>query len=226
MKRAGGHVLRGSVRKPRTSPYAFQGWDRDSVSWHKQAQRVHGLLTETEVLDVRDVEVTAECVDILRIGARNMQNFILLQEVSKAHRPVILKRHPGATLEEWLSSAEYLLQSSSCPGVILCERGIRSFERSTRYTLDLNTVALLQEVSSFPVIVDPSHASGKSSLVPALARSALALGVQGLLIEVHDQPSLALCDGGQHILPSQLEELVAFSQTLNLPSASGAYCNC
>lgn len=149
VKEAGATVLRGSIRKPRTSPYTFQGWDREKVSWHKEAQRVHGLLTETEVLDVRDVEITAEHVDILRIGARNMQNFTLLQEVSQAHRPVILKRHPSATIEEWLSAAEYILNSPTCPGVILCERGIRSFETSTRYTLDLNTLALLKEISPY-----------------------------------------------------------------------------
>nr|WP_034734209.1 3-deoxy-7-phosphoheptulonate synthase [Chlamydia gallinacea] len=207
VKEAGATVLRGSIRKPRTSPYTFQGWDREKVSWHKEAQRVHGLLTETEVLDVRDVEITAEHVDILRIGARNMQNFTLLQEVSRAHRPVILKRHPSATIEEWLSAAEYILNSPTCPGVILCERGIRSFETSTRYTLDLNTLALLKEISPLPIIADPSHASGKRSLVAPLAKAAMAAGADGLIIEVHESPERALCDGKQHITPQELKEL-------------------
>ncbi len=207
VKQAGATVLRGSIKKPRTSPYTFQGWQKECVLWHKEAQRIHGLLTETEVLDIRDVEITAENVDILRIGARNMQNFPLLQEVSLAHRPVILKRHPSATLEEWLSAAEYLLLSSSCPGVILCERGIRTFESSTRYTLDLNTLVLLKEISSLPVIVDPSHAAGKSSLVLPLAAAALAAGADGLMIEVHHNPESALCDGNQHVTPEKLEQL-------------------
>ncbi len=212
VKAAGASVLRGSIRKPRTSPYTFQGWDREKVSWHKEAQRIHGLLTETEVLDVRDVEITAENVDILRIGARNMQNFSLLQEVAQSHRPIILKRNPSATIEEWLCSAEYLLNSPSCPGVILCERGIRSFETSTRYTLDLNTLVLLKEISPLPVIVDPSHASGKSSLVAPLAKAALAAGADGLMIEVHERPEKALCDGKQHITPEELCELYALER--------------
>ncbi|QXE27513.1 3-deoxy-7-phosphoheptulonate synthase [Chlamydia buteonis] len=206
-KAAGATVLRGSIRKPRTSPFTFQGWGKEKVIWHKEAQRIHGLLTETEVLDVRDVEITAENVDILRIGARNMQNFVLLQEVSQSHRPVILKRHPSATIEEWLSSAEYLLNSPTCPGVILCERGIRTFEMSTRYTLDLNTVALLKEVSPLPVIVDPSHAAGKRSLVSPLAKAAMAAGADGLMIEIHESPEKALCDGKQHITPEELSDL-------------------
>ncbi|WP_375794010.1 3-deoxy-7-phosphoheptulonate synthase [Chlamydia sp. 12-01] len=206
-KAAGATVLRGSVKKPRTSPYTFQGWGKEQVIWHKEAQRIHGLLTETEVLDVRDVEITAENVDILRIGARNMQNFVLLQEASQSHRPIILKRHPSATIEEWLSSAEYLLNSPTCPGVILCERGIRTFETSTRYTLDLNTVALLKEICPLPVIVDPSHAAGKRSLVTPLAKAAMAVGADGLMIEIHECPEKALCDGKQHITPQELTDL-------------------
>lgn len=207
VKAAGATVLRGSVKKPRTSPYSFQGWEAECVQWHKQAQRIHGLWTETEVLDVRDVEITAENVDILRIGARNMQNFPLLKEVGLYPRPVILKRHPSATVEEWLSSAEYILSSPLCPGVILCERGIRSFETSTRYTLDLNTLALIKEISPLPIIADPSHASGKRSLVLPLARAAIAAGADGLIIEVHTSPQKALCDSKQHITPEELTQL-------------------
>ncbi|WP_174222242.1 3-deoxy-7-phosphoheptulonate synthase [Chlamydia poikilotherma] len=206
-KAAGATVLRGSIRKPRTSPYTFQGWGKEKVIWHKEAQRIHGLLTETEILDVRDVEITSENVDILRIGARNMQNFVLLQEASQSHRPIILKRHPSATIEEWLCSAEYLLNSPTCPGVILCERGIRTFEMSTRYTLDLNTVALLKEICPLPVIVDPSHAAGKRSLVVPLAKAAMAVGADGLMIEMHEDPEKALCDGKQHITPEELTDL-------------------
>nr|WP_234394269.1 3-deoxy-7-phosphoheptulonate synthase [Chlamydia avium] len=212
VKEAGAVVLRGSIRKPRTSPYTFQGWDREKVSWHKEAQRIHGLLTETEVLDVRDVEISAEHVDILRIGARNMQNITLLQEVSRSHRPIILKRHPSATIEEWLSSAEYILNSPTCPGVILCERGIRSFETSTRYTLDLNTLALIKEICPLPIIADPSHASGKRSLVIPLAKASMAAGADGLIIEVHENPEQALCDGKQHITPQELKELFSSIQ--------------
>ncbi|SPN73607.1 Phospho-2-dehydro-3-deoxyheptonate aldolase,3-deoxy-7-phosphoheptulonate synthase,3-deoxy-D-arabino-heptulosonate 7-phosphate (DAHP) synthase,phospho-2-dehydro-3-deoxyheptonate aldolase,DAHP synthetase I family [Chlamydia serpentis] len=174
--------------------------------WHKEAQRIHGLPTETEVLDVRDVEITAEHVDILRIGSKNMHNSPLLQEVSYSHRPIILKRSPSATLEEWLCAAEYILSSPSCPGVILCERGIRTFENSTRYTLDLNTVSLLKEISSLPVIVDPSHAAGKRSLVLPLASAGLSVGADGLMIEVHTDPDKALCDAKQQISPKELEQ--------------------
>ncbi|EPP35419.1 phospho-2-dehydro-3-deoxyheptonate aldolase [Chlamydia ibidis] len=215
VKKAGASILRGSIRKPRTSPYAFQGWQRECVSWHSEAKKVHGLLTETEVLDVRDVEITAEHVDILRIGARNMQNFTLLQEVGLSHRPIILKRNPAATLEEWLSAAEYILKSNSCPGVILCERGIRTFERSTRYTLDLNSVALLKQISCLPIIVDPSHAAGTSSLVPPLAKAALALGADGIIIEVHNNPQHALCDREQHINLEELSDILIFARSLN-----------
>ncbi|AGR97530.1 3-deoxy-7-phosphoheptulonate synthase [Chlamydia trachomatis] len=207
VKSAGAHIFRGSIRKPRTNPHSFQGWPPDHVVWHSRAKAVHGLLTETEVLDVRDVEITAEHVDLLRVGARNMQNFVLLDEVGQSHRPVILKRNPSATISEWLSAAEYLLQHASCPGVILCERGIRTFETTTRYTLDLNTVAWIKKETSLPVIVDPSHASGRRDLVLPLARAAIALGADGLMIEVHEHPELALCDGSQHILPCELEEL-------------------
>lgn len=212
VKKSGAHIFRGSIRKPRTNPYSFQGWSPDCVVWHSRAKAVHGLLTETEVLDVRDVEITAEHVDLLRIGARNMQNFVLLDEVSRSHRPVILKRNPAATVKEWLGAAEYLLRSASCPGVILCERGIRSFETSTRYTLDLNSVAWVKKETSLPVIVDPSHAAGIRDLVLPLARAAVALGADGVMIEVHEHPELALCDGAQHILPSELEEFAFWMQ--------------
>lgn len=212
LKKAGATVLRGSIKKPRTSPYSFQGWSCENVVWHYEAKKIHGLLTETEVLDIRDVSFTAEHVDILRIGARNMQNFPLLEEVSHAHRPVLLKRNPAATLEEFLSAAEYLLKTPSCPGVILCERGIRTFERSTRYTLDLNSVVLLKEISSLPVLVDPSHAVGKASLVPALAKAAIAAGADGIIVEVHESPEQALCDSQQHI---SLETCSSLIQSIN-----------
>ncbi|MBQ8498216.1 3-deoxy-7-phosphoheptulonate synthase [Chlamydia sp.] len=223
VKEAGAHIFRGSVRKPRTSPYSFQGWSPDCVVWHSQAKAVHGLLTETEVLDVHDVEMTAEHVDFLRIGARNMQNFVLLNEVSQSHRPVILKRNPGATVKEWLAAAEYLLRNASCPGVILCERGIRSFETSTRYTLDLNSVAWVKKETNLPVIVDPSHAAGTRDLVQPLARAAIALGADGVMIEVHERPELALCDGAQHISPGDLAELSSWVQKA-IPSKEENAC--
>lgn len=212
VKQSGGTVFRGSIKKPRTSPYTFQGWAKEQVIWHKEAQKIHGLPTETEVLDIRDVEIMAEHVDILRIGARNMQNFTLLQEVALTTRPVILKRHPGATVEEWLCSAEYLLRSPSCPGVILCERGIRTFSPAIRYTLDLGSVVWIKDSLPLPVIVDPSHASGQRSLVLPLAKASLAAGADGLIIEVHKDPKKALCDGPQHITPEELKEISRFAK--------------
>lgn len=223
VKEAGAHIFRGSIRKPRTNPHSFQGWSPDCVVWHSRAKAVHGLLTETEVLDVRDVEITAEHVDLLRIGARNMQNFVLLNEVSQSHRPVILKRNPAATVQEWLGAAEYLLRNASCPGVILCERGIRSFETSTRYTLDLNSVAWVKKETALPVIVDPSHASGIRDLVVPLARAAIALGADGVMVEVHEQPELALCDGAQHISSPELAELALWIREQDLISKKKAF---
>jgi 3-deoxy-7-phosphoheptulonate synthase len=206
LKKAGVSVLRGSAFKPRTSPYSFQGMGREGLKLHREIQKEHGLLIETEVMDVRDVGVVSEHVDIVRIGARNMQNFDLLKEVGGCGKPVILKRGISATVEEWLMSAEYLMAHGNHE-VILCERGIRTFENSTRSTLDLSSVAVVKTLSHLPVIVDPSHAAGRKDIIPALSKAAVALGADGLLIEVHHQPESAKCDGKQALLPGELETL-------------------
>ena len=206
MKKLGAKVLRGSAYKPRTSPYSFQGSGVQGLKWHKEAQKEHGLLIETEVMDVRDVEIVAEHVDIVRIGARNMQNFNLLKEVGKCCRPVILKRGMSATVEEWLMSAEYIMAHGN-HNVILCERGIRTFENTSRNTLDLNSVAVVQNLSHLPVIVDPSHAAGKKDIIPHLAKAAVAVGADGLLIEAHHDPLASKCDPLQALLPNELAEL-------------------
>jgi 3-deoxy-7-phosphoheptulonate synthase len=199
-------VLRASAFKPRTSPYSFQGMGLEGLKLHKRLQQEHKMLIETEVVDVRDVTIVAEHVDILRIGARNMQNFDLLKEVGQCGKPVILKRGISATVEEWLMSAEYLMAHGNHE-VILCERGIRTFESLTRSTLDLSSVAVAKQLTHLPIIVDPSHAAGRKDIIPALSRAAIAVGADGLLIEVHHSPEEAKCDGKQALLPSELESL-------------------
>ncbi|MBS0604178.1 MAG: 3-deoxy-7-phosphoheptulonate synthase [Verrucomicrobia bacterium] len=199
-------VFRASAYKPRTSPYSFQGMGVDGLRLHKMLQEEHNMLIETEVMDVRDIEIVAEHVDILRIGARNMQNFNLLKEVGKCGKPVILKRGISATVEEWLMSAEYIMAHGNHQ-VILCERGIRTFENSTRSTLDLSSVAVARQLTHLPIIVDPSHAAGRKDIIPALSKAAVAIGADGLLIEVHHMPSDAKCDGKQALLPQELAAL-------------------
>lgn len=207
MKGLGVHILRGSAYKPRTSPYSFQGSGLEGLKWHKEAQKDHGLVIETEVMDTRDVELVAEYVDILRIGARNMQNFNILKEVGKCGKPVILKRGISATVEEWLLSAEYIMAHGN-PHVILCERGIRTFENSTRNTLDLSSVAVAKTMTHLPVIVDPTHAAGRKDIIPTLAKASVAIGADGLLIEVHHNPKEAKCDADQALLPEELKGLM------------------
>lgn len=201
--------LRGGAFKPRTSPYAFQGHGADALLWLRRAADAHGLKVVTEVMSEADVPVIAEMADLLQIGSRNMQNFSLLKIVGKAGRPVLLKRAMSATVEEWLLAGEYLL-AHGAPGVIFCERGIRGFDGSTRNLLDLGAVALLSFVHRLPVIVDPSHATGRRDLVLPLAKAALAAGAAGVMIETHDEPSQALSDGPQALLPWQLRELEPF----------------
>jgi 3-deoxy-7-phosphoheptulonate synthase len=199
-------VLRGSAFKPRTSPYSFQGMGVEGLRLHKMLQEEHQMLIETEVMDVRDVEIVAEHVDLVRIGARNMQNFNLLKEVGCCGKPVILKRGIAATVEEWLMSAEYIMAHGNHQ-VILCERGIRTFENSTRSTLDLSSVAVAGQMTHLPIIVDPSHAAGRKDIIPALSKASVAVGADGLLIEVHHLPADAKCDGKQALLPAELEIL-------------------
>ncbi len=210
IKPAGVSVLRGSAYKPRTSPYSFQGMGKTGLEIHRDAQKRHGLVIETEVMDIRDVALVAEYVDILRIGARNMQNFDLLKEAGKCGKPVILKRGISATVEEWILSAEYIMAHGN-PEVILCERGIRTFETATRSTLDLSAVAVAKTMTHLPIIVDPSHAAGRKDIIPALSKAAIAAGADGLLIEVHHDPKKAKCDGKQSLLP---EDLIALSRDL------------
>lgn len=206
VKMAGGKVLRGGVYKPRTSPYSFQGLGEEGVEYLSEAAAKSGLLCVTEVMDERGLDVVMDKVDIIQVGSRNMQNFHLLKILGQIRKPIILKRGLSATIEEWLLAAEYILAGGNSE-VILCERGIRTYEPSTRNTLDLSAVSLAKELSHLPVIVDPSHAAGRIDLIPALAKAALAGGADGLLIEMHPNPAEAQSDGAQSLTPEQLEQL-------------------
>ena len=204
---AGCLVLRGGAFKPRTSPYAFQGLGAEGARLLTRAARAHGLETVSEVLDAADLGAL-EDVALLQVGARNMQNYALLRDLAAARRPVLLKRSMSATVEEWLLAAEYLLEGGNGQ-VILCERGIRTFESATRNTLDLSAVVLAKQRTHLPVIVDPSHATGRRELIIPLSLAAAAAGADGLLVDVHPRPGEALCDGDQALLPGDLDELVS-----------------
>jgi 3-deoxy-7-phosphoheptulonate synthase len=193
---AGASMLRGGAFKPRTSPYSFRGLGAAALAILEEAREETGLPIVTELLDPRDMEAVSGTADVIQIGARNMQNYVLLAEVGRGDTPVLLKRGPSASVEELLMAAEHILKAGN-PRVMLCERGIRTFERSTRYTLDISAIPVLKEETHLPVIVDPSHAAGRSALVPALARAAVAAGADGLLVEVHPEPERALCDAPQ-----------------------------
>jgi 3-deoxy-7-phosphoheptulonate synthase len=193
---AGATMLRGGAFKPRTSPYSFRGLGEAALAILEEAREETGLPVVTELLDPRDIEAVSRVADVIQIGARNMQNYTLLTEVGRGDTPVLLKRGPSASIEELLMAAEYVVREGN-PRVILCERGIRTFERSTRYTLDVGAVPVLKEETHLPVIVDPSHAAGRRDLVPALARAAVAAGADGLLVEVDRDPEEALCDSAQ-----------------------------
>jgi len=203
---AGCPILRGGAFKPRTSPYSFQGLGEQGVRLLLAAARRRGLLVITEVLDPSELPAL-EGVALLQIGARNMQNFALLKALARLDRPLLLKRGPAATVEEWLLAAEYLLAGGNGQ-VVLCERGIRTFESSTRNTLDLSAVVLAKQRTHLPVIVDPSHAAGRRDLVIGLSLAAAAAGADGLLVEVHPRPGEALCDGSQALMPADLRELM------------------
>jgi len=202
VKLAGANMLRGGAFKPRTSPYNFQGLGLKGLKILERARRETGLPVVSEVLDTRDVSWMCEYVDVLQVGARNMQNFSLLKEVGKTDRPVLLKRGMYSTIAEWLNCAEYILNEGN-PQVILCERGIRTFETYTRNTLDLSAVSALKELTHLPIIVDPAHGTGKVSLIPAMSLAAVAAGADGLIIEVHDNPKMALSDKDQALTPRQ-----------------------
>ncbi len=207
VKKAGAAVLRAGAFKPRTSPYSFQGLEKQGLQYLNEVRKKTGLLIVTEVMDQFTVEEVASCADILQVGARNMQNYYLLRELGKIRKPVLLKRGLSATIEEWLMAAEYILSGGNYD-VILCERGIRTFEPSTRNTLDLSAVPMVKQLSHLPVIVDPSHGTGISGLVPAMSKAALAAGADGLMIEVHPNPQEALSDGPQSLTPEQFNTLV------------------
>ncbi|WP_347491468.1 3-deoxy-7-phosphoheptulonate synthase [Desulfoscipio sp. XC116] len=207
VKEAGATLLRGGAFKPRTSPYSFQGLEERGLEMLAEARERTGLCIVTEVMDPRTVELVAEYADILQIGTRNMQNFFLLREVARAGKPVLLKRGSSATIEEWLLAAEYILAEGN-RDVILCERGIRTFDNYTRNTLDLTAVPVIKYLSHLPVIVDPSHAIGKWRFVEPMSRAAIAAGADGLLVEVHPNPAEALCDGPQSLNPANFRLLM------------------
>jgi len=221
VKRAGADVLRGGAFKPRTSPYDFQGLGLEGLRLLAAAGRETGLPVVTEVMDPRDVSWVADHADLLQIGARNMQNFTLLKEVGRCPRPVLLKRGMQATLDEWLLCAEYILAEGN-PNVILCERGIRTFERYTRNTLDLSAAAAVLERSHLPVIVDPTHGTGRASLVLPMSLAAVAAGAHGLMIEVHRRPAEALSDAEQALTPEQFGTLMVRVRGLAAFMGAGA----
>jgi 3-deoxy-7-phosphoheptulonate synthase len=207
VKQAGAAILRGGAFKPRTSPYAFQGLEEEGLKLLAEAKRETGLPVVTEVMEPDKVPVVAEYADVLQIGARNIQNFSLLKRVAEARKPVLLKRGMATSIQEWLLSAEYILAGGN-PNVILCERGIRTFETATRFTLDLNAIPVLKKLTHLPVLVDPSHGTGHWEYVEAMARAGVAAGADGLLIEVHPRPAEALSDGPQSLKPERFAELM------------------
>jgi 3-deoxy-7-phosphoheptulonate synthase len=204
---AGATVLRGGAFKPRTSPYSFQGLGREGLQLLAEAREATGLPIVTELLDVRDSDAVAAVADVIQVGARSMHNAQLLKEIATLGRAVLLKRNPGATIDEFLSAADYLLEAG-CNDVVLCERGIRGFEQSTRYTLDISAVPVLRSRTHLPIIVDPSHAAGRSDIVPALAFAAAAAGADGVMVEVHNAPDAALSDGAQSLPLAAFAEFV------------------
>jgi len=207
VKKAGAKILRGGAFKPRSSPYAFQGLEEEGLKIMAKAREVTGLKLVTEVIDTRDVDLVSSYTDIIQIGARNMQNFRLLQEVGMSKKPILLKRGLSATIEEWLMAAEYIMDRGN-PNIILCERGIRTYETATRNTVDLSAIPVVKEFSHLPIVVDPSHASGTWKYVNPLSKGAIATGADGLIIEVHSEPNAALCDGNQSLKPSKFDDLM------------------
>jgi 3-deoxy-7-phosphoheptulonate synthase len=207
VEKAGAVALRGGAFKPRTSPYSFQGLGEEGLKILAAARKETGLPVVTEVMDTRDVTLVAKYADVLQIGARNMANFNLLKEVGKTKKPILLKRGPGSTIKELLMSAEYVISEGN-KNVILCERGIKTFETATRNTLDLNAVPVIKKLTHLPIIIDPSHGTGEWDLVPAMAKAAVAAGADGLMIEVHQQPEDAFSDGAQSLKPDTFAELM------------------
>ncbi|HHU63359.1 MAG TPA: 3-deoxy-7-phosphoheptulonate synthase [Clostridiales bacterium] len=207
VKEAGAKILRGGAYKPRTSPYDFQGLELEGLKLLEEAKQATGLKVVTEVMDTRDVELISRYADILQIGARNMQNFRLLKEVGQGDKPVILKRGLAATIEEWLMAAEYIVSEGN-GDVILCERGIRTYETAARNTMDINTIPIVKQYTHLPIIADPSHGTGNWKLVGPVSQGLIAAGADGLLIEVHPDPACALCDGAQSLQPHKFQQLM------------------
>ncbi|MGH9345741.1 MAG: 3-deoxy-7-phosphoheptulonate synthase [Vicinamibacterales bacterium] len=208
VKRAGAKVLRGGAFKPRSSPYSFQGLGEEGLRLLRSAANAHNLKLISEVMDISQIDLIARYSDIFQVGARNMQNFTLLRELGHQRKPVLLKRGLSATIEEWLMSAEYVLSGGNTD-VILCERGIRTFETATRNTFDISAIAVVKKLSHLPVIADPSHGAGRRDMVAQLARAAVAAGADGLIMEVHNDPDRALSDGAQSMFPAQFDRLMA-----------------
>lgn len=206
--RAGATVLRGGAFKPRTSPYAFQGLGEEGLKFMAEARERFGLAVITEAIDHESLELVEQYADIIQLGARNMQNFALLRRAGRSPKPVMLKRGPSATIKEWLLAAEYILAEGNTQ-VILCERGIRSYDDATRNTLDVTAIPLVKRLSHLPVVADPSHGTGRRPLITPMSRAAVAAGADGLIVEVHRNPDKAKSDGGQTLFPDQFEELMA-----------------
>jgi 3-deoxy-7-phosphoheptulonate synthase len=220
VKAAGAQILRGGAFKPRTSPYSFQGLEEEGLKLLARVREKTGLPIVTEVMDQYTVELVAEYADIIQVGTRNMQNFYMLRELGKLQKPILLKRGLSATIEEWLMAAEYIMAGGNHQ-VILCERGIRTFETYTRNTLDLSAVPVVKHLTHLPVIVDPSHGTGNWRFVPAMSRAAVAAGADGVMVEVHPQPEKALCDGAQSLT---IEKFTALSKELaELAAVLGKY---
>ncbi|MBQ8880863.1 MAG: 3-deoxy-7-phosphoheptulonate synthase [Oscillospiraceae bacterium] len=205
VKAAGAHILRGGAFKPRTSPYAFQGLKDQGIKLLLEAKKATGMPIITEIMNIRTLELF-EDVDIIQVGARNMQNFDLLQELGRTQKPILLKRGLANTLQELLMSAEYIMSEGN-ENIILCERGIRTYETYTRNTLDLSAIPVLHELSHLPIVIDPSHATGRAALVPPMAVAAAAAGADGIMVEVHNNPACAMCDGAQSLTPAQFKDL-------------------
>jgi 3-deoxy-7-phosphoheptulonate synthase len=218
VRQAGAHMLRGGAYKPRSSPYSFQGMAEEGLKLLAEARDETGLPVVTEVMAIEQVETVARYADMLQIGARNMQNFPLLQEVGRSGHPVLLKRGISATVEEWLMAAEYLLSSGNSR-VVLCERGIRTFETATRNTTDINAIPVVKRLSHLPVIVDPSHSTGRGEYIESVSRAAIAAGADGLIIEVHPHPEEALSDGAQSLRPEEFA--AALAQVKRIAEAVG-----
>jgi 3-deoxy-7-phosphoheptulonate synthase len=220
-KAAGADILRGGAFKPRTSPYAFQGLGEEGLRCLAEAREAIGIPVVTEAMEPDHIDLVTRYADMIQIGARNMANFPLLRRAGQANKPVLLKRGFSATIEEWLMSAEYILAHGN-PDVVLCERGIRGFDPATRFTLDLNAVPLVKELSHLPIIVDPSHGTGRRSLVARMALAGLAAGADGVIIEAHPDPDNAMCDGAQTITPAELAGIVESGRALHAALVGGS----